>query len=226
VPGDGVPAGNGSPSFLVVDADVAFAEATCELLEVAGYRTASTGSGEDALRLARAARPHVVLTETHLPALSGYEVCRALRDAYGRAIGIVFVSATRTEVADIAAGLLVGADDYLVKPCDPGELTARAGALLRRVAPATPRPRVVSSSTPRLTPRELEILALLARGRAQREIAAELSISSSTVARHIEHVLAKLGVHSRAQAVAAAFHNGILASEPALAPLVPPAPAP
>ena len=61
-----------------------------------------------------------------------------------------------------------------------------------------------------LTRRELEILALLAHGLNQREIAADLSISSSTVARHIEHVLAKLEVHSRTQAVAAAFRQGLL----------------
>ena len=195
-------------SFLVVDQDPEFAASICELLRLAGHVTLTATSGEEALRTAREHRPLVVLIETHLPGLNGYEVCRALRDEFGLGIAIAFVSGSRTEVADVSAGLLVGADDYLAKPCDPGELMARAGALLRRVRPEIPPEAPRPSGG--LTRRELEILSLLAHGLNQREIAAELSISSSTVARHIEHVLTKLAVHSRAQAVAAAFRQGLL----------------
>jgi DNA-binding NarL/FixJ family response regulator len=195
-------------SFLVVDQDREFAERICELLRLAGHVTLTAASGEEALLTAREHRPLVVLIETHLPGLNGYEVCRALRDEYGRDIAIAFVSGSRTDVADVSAGLIVGADDYLAKPCDPGELMARAGALLRRVRPDAPA--AAARPAGGLTRRELEILALLARGLSQREIAAELTISSSTVARHIEHVLAKLDVHSRAQAVAAAYRLGLL----------------
>jgi len=208
-------------SFLVVDHDPDFAESICELLRLSGHVTLTAATGEEALLMAREHRPLVVLIETHLPGLNGYEVCRALRDEYGRGIAIAFVSGSRTEVADVSAGLLVGADDYLAKPCDPGELMARAGALLRRVrpdAPPEPPPRAPRSPGG-LTRRELEILALLSHGLNQREIAADLSISPSTVARHIEHVLEKLGVHSRTQAVAAAFRQGLFDSAVAADPL-------
>ena len=199
-------------SFLVVDQDPDFAESICGLLRLSGHVALTAATGEEALLMAREHRPLVVLIETHLPGLNGYEVCRALRDEYGRGIAIAFVSGSRTEVADVSAGLIVGADDYLAKPCDPGELMARAGALLRRVRPDPPSDTHPEAPRPSggLTRRELEILALLAHGLNQREIAADLSISSSTVARHIEHVLAKLEVHSRTQAVAAAFRQGLL----------------
>jgi two-component system nitrate/nitrite response regulator NarL len=197
----------GVTSFLVVDGDAVFASSTRELLELGGYDVRTAASGEEALRIARELRPLVVITETHLPGVSGYELCRALREAFGNGVAIAFVSASRTEVADVSVGLLLGADDYLAKPCDPSELSARAGALLRRVR-QTDRGRAGEGS--RLTRRELEVLALLADGLTQREIARGLSISPSTVARHIEHVLSKLGVHSRAQAVAVAFRGGVL----------------
>jgi len=69
-----------------------------------------------------------------------------------------------------------------------------------------------ASSSHTLTPRELEILELLAEGLPQKEIARRLVLSSRTVARHIEHILGKLGVHSRAQAVALAYRHGLLGS--------------
>ena len=169
-------------SFLVVDQDPEFRRAHLRAPPASGHVALTAATGEEALLMAREHRPLVVLIETHLPGLNGYEVCRALRDEYGRGIAIAFVSGSRTEVADVSAGLIVGADDYLAKPCDPGELMARAGALLRRVRPDTPPEAPPEAPRPSggLTRRELEILALLAQGLNQREIAADLSISSST----------------------------------------------
>jgi DNA-binding NarL/FixJ family response regulator len=96
-------------------------------------------------------------------------------------------------------GLLVGADDYLVKPVAPGELVARVRRQLER-SPASGR----SARSP-LTARERDVLGLLAAGLGPTEIGRELAISPKTVATHVEHIYAKLGVHTRAQAVARAF---------------------
>jgi DNA-binding NarL/FixJ family response regulator len=103
------------------------------------------------------------------------------------------------------AGLLIGADDYVVKPFAPDELIARVRRLVFR--PGSDDPGVLGT---KLTRREQEVLQMLASGLTQQQIAKQLVISSSTVASHIEHVLEKLGVHSRAQAVALALRSGIV----------------
>jgi DNA-binding NarL/FixJ family response regulator len=194
--------------ILIVDDDQAFSGFVQLVLEGAGYSTLTATTGEDALRIARAECPAVVVLDIILPTLNGYEVCHGLREMLGESTAIVFVSGERTDSVDVSSGLLVGADDYMVKPVDPGELVARVGALSRRVR--AKRNGDAPEPTARLTPRELEILAMLADGRNQRDIARALSISSKTVGIHIEHVLGKLDVHSRAEAVAAAYRRNLI----------------
>lgn len=193
---------------LIVDDDQAFLSFVQLILEGAGYSTLTATTGEDALRIAGAECPAVVVLDIILPTLNGYEVCHGLREMLGESTAIVFVSGERTGGVDVSSGLLVGADDYMVKPVDPGELVARVGALSRRVR--AKRNGDAPEPTARLTPRELEILALLAEGRNQRDIARALSISPKTVGIHIEHVLGKLDVHSRAEAVAAAYRRNLI----------------
>jgi len=193
--------------LLVVDDDALFVKYVRDLLEPVGYETLSAANGEDALRQARAHSPLVVLLDIRLPNLNGYEVCRALRDEFARTIGIAFLSGARTSAEDVSSGLLLDADDYMVKSVDPRELVARTTALARRIATL---PRAASTAR-RLTARELDVLRHLAHGLDERAIAAVLSISPKTVAVHIEHVLAKLEVHSRAQAVAAAYREHLVA---------------
>lgn len=188
---------------LVVDDDESFVAYAQAVLDAAGYPSTAAATGEQALRLARENPPSVVLLDIQLPKLNGYEVCRALRHDFGRSIGIMFVSGSRTDTVDVSSGLLVGADDYLVKPCDPSELVARVAALMRRVQPN-------GGNFRRLTNREAEVLRLLSDGLEQRDIAGRLSISPKTVAIHIERILGKLEVHSRAQAVAAAFRENLI----------------
>ncbi len=193
---------------LTVEDDPQYRRYLVDQLTQAGYETCEAETGVEALDAARALRPRVVLVDVHLPGLTGYEICRRLRDEFGHSIGIAFVSGTRIESYDRSAGLLVGADDYLVKSIEPDELVARVRALMRRLPPpakAKPSPHLA------LTKREREILSLLAEGLKQGEIARRLVISPKTVGTHIEHVLSKLGVSNRAQAVAAAYQLGILA---------------
>lgn len=194
---------------LIVDDDRAFCEFVRLVLEGAGYATTEATTGEEALRIASERTPIVVLLDILLPRLNGYEVCHGLREMLGDTAGIAFVSGTRTDAVDVASGLLVGADDYMVKPVDADELVARVGALARR---ARTRPRDDNGAAPRLTPREREILEMLAEGHGQREMARLLSISPKTVGLHIEHILGKLDVHSRAEAVAAAYRRKLLAT--------------
>ncbi len=200
--------GNGTAErarVLIADDDEGARTFLRDLLELDGYETVTAECGRTALATARAERPAVALLDINLPQLSGYEVCDALRRLYGSAIAIIFVSGERVESFDKVAGLLVGADDYVVKPFAPDELLGRVRAALRRVGANAP-----AAST--LTKRERQVLELLAQGLEQREIAERLVISTKTVASHIERILAKLGVRSRAQAVAAAYRDGLVAT--------------
>jgi DNA-binding NarL/FixJ family response regulator len=192
--------------ILIVDDDRQYRLLISRVLKRAGYSTYEAETGEEALAAAKRERPALVIVEALLPGVSGYEVCRELQDEFGETLPIVFVSGHRRESADRVAGLLVGGDDYLVKPLDPDELLAR----VRRLLP--PRPRVGRRAR-NLTKRELDVLSLLVEGLSQSEIAEKLFISPKTVAKHIEHILAKLDVHSRAQAVALAFRDGLIEAQ-------------
>jgi DNA-binding NarL/FixJ family response regulator len=194
-------------TVLVVDDDEAYRELIATVLGRAGFSTVGAATGEAAMAAARRHRPLLVILDVRLPDVSGYEICRQLRDEFADQLAIVFVSGERTEGFDLAAGLLVGADDYVVKPFSTDELLARVR--VRIPAPVNGSPAVSD-----LTKRELEVLHLLAEGLSQKEIAAELVISPKTVAAHVQHVLGKLGVHSRTQAVAQAYRRGLLNGVP------------
>ena len=190
--------------MLVVDDDADFRALVRALLEHVGYRVEQAESGEDALKRIEADAPALVILDIRLPGLNGYEVCRQIRDRFDGDVAIVFVSGDRTESYDRSAGLLIGADDYIVKPFDGSEFVAR----LRRLAPLNDlRENGNGSRIGRLTPRELEVLRLLAEGHDQDDIAEQLVISPKTVSTHIQRILGKLEVRSRAQAVALALHE-------------------
>lgn len=195
--------------ILIVDGEGASRVSAARLFERAGFRTNEAANGEDAMAAAREVRPSLVLLDVVLSDLSGFEIARELRDEFGDDLPIVFISGERTEPLDRAAGLLLGGDDYVVRPADPDELLARVRRLISRSARGAtasgPRP-----STPELTNREREVLVLLAGGLRPKQIARELVISPKTVASHIQRVLAKLGVHSRDEAIAVAYKQGLV----------------
>jgi two-component system, NarL family, nitrate/nitrite response regulator NarL len=188
--------------ILIVDDDRQSRVLISRVLKRAGYSSYVAQTGEEALAAAKRERPALVIVEALLPGVSGYEVCRELKDEFGETLPIVFVSGNRTEPGDRVAGLLVGGNDYLVKPFDPNELLAR----VRRLLPAA----LAGRTAHKLTRRELDVLSLLVDGLSQSEIAEDLFISPKTVGKHLEHILAKLGVHSRAQAVAVAVREGLI----------------
>jgi DNA-binding NarL/FixJ family response regulator len=192
--------------ILVVDDDASFREFACRLLVEHGFEAREASSGAEALVAAEADRPALVLLDVNLGGMSGYEVCRTLKDAHGEQLPIIFVSGERTGTTDRAAGLLIGGDDYIVKPFDANELLARVRRCVDR-ANLFGSHRPASASD--LTPRELEILALLAEGVRADAIAAALVLSPKTVATHIQRILAKLGLHSRAEAIAFAHTEGL-----------------
>jgi two-component system, OmpR family, response regulator MprA len=119
--------------ILVVDDDRAVREALRRTLALAGYEVQLAEDGEQALEQIAQAVPEAVVLDVGLPGLDGLEVCRRVRLA-GSRVPILILTA-REEVPDRIDGLDAGADDYMVKPFDIGELKARLRALLRRANP-------------------------------------------------------------------------------------------
>jgi two-component system, OmpR family, response regulator MprA len=119
--------------ILVVDDDRAVREALRRALTLAGYEVQAAEEGEQALELIAESMPEAVVLDVGLPGIDGLEVCRRIR-RLGNRVPILMLTA-RDAVDDRIAGLDVGADDYMVKPFDVGELKARVRALLRRAAP-------------------------------------------------------------------------------------------
>jgi DNA-binding NarL/FixJ family response regulator len=197
--------------ILIVDDDPGARELLAAVLQHAGFETDTAETGEEALEAVGAKRPLLVLLEVRLPDMSGYSVCRALREQRPDSMPIIFLSGERTEWFDRVGGLLLGADDYMAKPFVPDELVARVRTLLRRADRPIREERPPKTN---LTARESEVLSLLADGLSQADIAARLFISSKTVATHIEHILEKLEVRSRAQAIALAYREGLLEAAP------------
>jgi two-component system response regulator MprA len=116
--------------ILIVDDDRALRDAVRRALVLGGYDTVPAESGEAALAEVTRAAPDAVVLDIGLPDIDGLEVCRRLRSS-GNRVPVLMLTA-RDAVADRIDGLDAGADDYLVKPFDVGELRARLRALLRR----------------------------------------------------------------------------------------------
>jgi two-component system, OmpR family, response regulator MprA len=125
-----MPGHNGGMRILVVDDDRSVRDALRRALTLAGYEVQMAEGGQQALTQAATAVPDAVVLDIGMPDIDGLEVCRRLRGA-GNRVPILMLTA-RDAVADRIDGLDAGADDYLVKPFDVGELKARLRALMRR----------------------------------------------------------------------------------------------
>jgi two-component system, OmpR family, response regulator MprA len=136
--------------ILIVDDDRSLRDALRRALVLGGYDTVAAGDGAAALAEVSAAAPDAVVLDVGLPDIDGLEVSRRLRAA-GNRIPILMLTA-RDAIEDRIDGLDAGADDYLVKPFDVGELKARLRALLRRSAPDGGHPDALGFEELRLDP--------------------------------------------------------------------------
>jgi DNA-binding NarL/FixJ family response regulator len=203
-------ASSSTRTVLVVDSDPKARELLSKLFQRVGYLVREESAGDQALEQVGREQPEVAILDVSLPGISGYELCRELKDRFGSDLPVVLMSGERTEPFDRVGGLLIGADDYIVKPFDSDEVLAR----VRRLMDGRPRNDRRGRGNRNgglelLTRRELEVLRLLSSGVGAPAIARELVITSKTVSTHIQRILAKLGVHNQAQAVAAAYRLGL-----------------
>ena len=172
---------------------------------------AEASNGDDARRAYRTHHPDVTLIDLTMPGLDGAGTIRAVRQEFPESRFIVLT--IRSGDDDIHQALAAGAQAYLLKTTDEVELvdTIRAvHAGMRRLSPAaaeTLRDYPVASD---LTPRELEVLRLLARGLTNKEIGLALTVSETTAKWFVKNILQKLGASDRTEAVTTAFERGIL----------------
>jgi two-component system, NarL family, nitrate/nitrite response regulator NarL len=209
---------------LLIDDHTLFREGLQELLSRRNIETVgAVGDGEAGIRLARELLPDVILLDMRMPSMSGLEVLRRLRQG-GLRMPIVMLT-TSTEENDLIECLRNGAQGYLLKEMEPGELVnaleeimqgktvvaPRLAQLLVRVVQGQPAPAAEDEPGPfdALTPREGEILGLLAEGQSNKVIARNLGISDGTVKLHVKAILRKLGVHSRVEAAVLAVQHGV-----------------
>lgn len=208
-----------SPTVLLVDDDAILRRAIRELLERDGLHVAGEASGtEEALALALELTPDVITMAVTMRGDSGIEGTRRIRRAVPDARIVIL---TRSgDAADAAGAIGAGAVGYLLKDDPPEEIAAGIRVAAEGAAPLSPRvaaellgmlrTALAAAIAPDLTERERDVLELLAEGRSNAEIAAELSVSVPTVKRHLSHLLVKLQASNRTQAAVEAVRRGLL----------------
>lgn len=180
-------------------------------IEVVG----EAGDGGEAVSEAEKLEPDVILLDLQLPTVDGVEALRMLRDRGSKARVLVLTSFT--EPSSVVPALRAGAAGYLFKDVDPDALAqairaVHAGQVLLEpeVAAALLADDAPNERAASLTDREREVLAEIARGRSNREIARALVLSEKTVKTHVSSILAKLGLSDRTQAALFAVKSGLV----------------
>ena len=171
----------------------------------------SAATGENAISMFREQRPDVTLMDLQLPTMSGLDAIKAIRREVPEAKIVVLTTYHGDE--DIFRALQAGATTFLMKDMIADELAN----VIREVHSGTHtltsklRDRLSErASRPNLTPREMEVVGLIAEGMRNKEIAAALGITDDTVQAHVKSILVKLGVHDRTAAVRVALQRGII----------------
>jgi DNA-binding NarL/FixJ family response regulator len=183
-----------------------------------------TGDGAEAIELARRLLPDVLITEIALPRLDGHAVTRAVAAA-ALPVQVLILTAHDSD-EEVLAAIAAGAAGYLRKDAPAAEVITAVRAvsaggavitpqvlarILTRVAEALPAPETtVTSKLDALTDREREVLIHVARGHSNGEIALALQVSETTIKTHVGHVLTKLRLRDRTQAVVLAYETGLV----------------
>jgi DNA-binding NarL/FixJ family response regulator len=209
---------------MVVDDHPMWREGVSRDLATAGYDVvAATGEGRQAVRIAAAARPDVVVLDLQLPDISGVEVISGLVGELPT-VRVLMLTASG-EQQDVLDAMKAGATGYLLKSAglteflDAVRSTAAGDAVFtpglaglvlgefRRLAVAGPAGP--EAATPKLTERETEVLRLVAKGLSYRQIAERLVLSHRTVQNHVQNTLGKLQLHNRVELTRYAIEQGL-----------------
>ena len=203
--------------ILIIEDEPSTRENLCEILELEGFASHAAANGKTGVAAALSELPDLILCDVTMPELDGHGVLSALRaEPTTRQIPFIFLTA-KGERQDVREGMNLGADDYLIKPVDVDDLLAAIEARLERSQQQAGFNPDFKSAVPLeklgLTPREAEILLWVAQGKSNFETGIILTISATTVKKHLVHIFEKLGVESRNAATLQALE--ILSSESA-----------
>lgn len=208
---------------MVVDDQALVREGLMTLLQAAPdiEPVASAADGQEAVAMATRHRPQVVLMDLRMPKLDGVEATRRIRASWPDTEIVVLT--THADEASILDALRAGARGYLTKDAGIAEISRAVHAAANHQALLDPlvqsrlleaaatgsRPAPPPTLPDDLTPREAEVLTLIARGLSNTEIASTLVVSEATVKTHVNHLFAKIGARDRAQAVHYAYTHGL-----------------
>ena len=213
-----------SIKVLLIDDHTLFRVGLEGLLSTRGIEIlASVNTGIDAVELVKKLNPDIVLLDMRMPGIDGLGVLSMLREVYDT-LPVVMLT-TSTDENDLVTSLKNGAQGYLLKDMEPDELVIALrdivngktvvapdlAPILARAVQGKTEAKNTSDDSPftSLTPRETEILGLLAEGLSNKGIARNLGISDGTVKLHVKAILRKLEVHSRVEAAVMAVQHGI-----------------
>lgn len=203
--------------ILLVDDHAVLRHGLRLILQSSGDMTVvgEASTAADGVALAASLRPDVVLMDLQLPDLDGIEATQRVRSVYPEARVLILTVSERK--SDLVAALRAGARGYLLKSMESQDVLDAVRRVARGEAALPPRlaaqlleELAEPAAAPDLTEREAEVLACLARGLGNKEIATELNISENTVKTHVRNVLAKLNARSRSEAIALALRQGLV----------------
>ncbi len=213
-----------APRVLLVDDHDLFRTGLRTLLEEQGVQVvAEAASGEEALRLVREATPDVVVMDLNMPGMSGVEATRQISTI--APLTRVLVLTISDQDSDVIDAILAGACGYLLKDSSIQDLMRGidaaavgeslisphiASKVLQRLRASSTQPEIEAAIRAELSEREIEVLKLIANGKDNAQIAAELHISPKTVKNHISNILMKLQIENRIQAAVYAVRSGIV----------------
>ena len=213
--------------IVVIDDHTLFREGLQSLLSRHGIEVvASASEGREGIRLAQELKPDIVLLDMRMPGMSGLEVLKQFQQLKFE-LPVVMLTTSGDE-RDLVEALRNGAKGYLLKDMEPDNVVAALREIIRGETVVAPNltqilAKVVKGEDPlepepspldSLTPREHEILSLLAEGQSNKVIARNLGISDGTVKLHVKAILRKLDIHSRVEAAVIAVEQGLRAKKP------------
>lgn len=204
---------------LVVDDHALFRKGVARLLQAEGFKVVGEArDGREALSQAKKLKPDVILMDIYMPGMDGLEATRRIKEAIPSAKVVILTISEEDQ--NLFEAIKAGAHGYLLKSVEPEALFQTLRGVVRGEAFLSPSMAAKildefaraaeGAPSARLSPREREVLELLARGASNKEIASALNISENTVKNHLKRIMEKLHLENRVQVVAYALREGLV----------------